>query len=84
MEKKITKTLRRIQNAHPEVELGEAILSRLSHSEIKILKNLKEKYDLSFFNMNNEKNISTRNDSEISEDSQKTLERINKGKEFEI
>lgn len=84
MEKKISKTLKRIQNAYPEVELDETTFNRLSPSEIKILKNLKEKYDLSFFNMNNEKNISTKNDLEISEDLKKTLERINKGKEFEI
>tara|TARA_X000000950_G_C13664358_1_gene557287 strand:+ start:140 stop:394 length:255 start_codon:yes stop_codon:yes gene_type:complete len=84
MEKKISKTLKRIQTENPDIKTSEDIFKKLSPSEIKILKNLKDKYDLSFFNIDREKQITLEKDLDISEDVKKTLKRINEGEEFKI
>lgn len=84
MEKKISKTLKRIQNENPEIDLSKSAFKKLSPSEIKILKNLKEKYDLSFFNTNNDEKRPIKKEVDLSDDLKKTLERINEGREFKI
>ena len=84
MEKKISKTLKRIQDENPEIDFSKSAFKKLSPSEIKILKNLKEKYDLSFFSINNDQKRPTTREINLSDDLKKTLERINEGREFKI